>query len=314
MKILITGAAGFIGSHLSEYFLNETEHDVIGVDGFVREELSVIGTRNIASILQHPRFTLIRANMLQLDWTKVLDGVDIVYHLAGIPGVRSSFGRSFATYADSNILATQQLLEACRGTKLQKFIFASTSSVYGEKAGQVSEDAALTPLSPYGVTKQTGEQLCRVYRVNDGVPTVVLRFFTVYGPRQRSDMAFHIFIRSMLKDEPISVYGDGTQTRDFTFVSDCVRGTASVALRPGLIGETINIGGKERASVNEIIQLLETLTGKQARVNYTGTTRGEPKHTWANIARAYQLLGYEPAVTLATGLSLELDDLMKLYS
>ncbi|OXM17160.1 NAD-dependent epimerase/dehydratase family protein [Paenibacillus herberti] len=314
MKILITGVAGFIASHLCEYFLNETEHEVVGVDGFVREELQIIGTRNMISFLHHPRFTLIKENMLQLDWTKRLADVDIIYHLAGIPGVRSSFGSSFSEYVNSNILATQQILKACRGTGVQKLIFASTSSVYGEKIGQVSEEAELSPLSPYGITKQSGEQLCRVYRVNDGVPTVVLRFFTVYGPRQRSDMAFHLFIRRMLADEPIHVYGDGTQTRDFTFIQDCIQGTAAAGLRPGLIGETINIGGAERASVNEIISRLETLIGRKAKVIYTGTTHGEPKHTWADISKASRLLGYKPEVTLDKGLPLEMYDLMKLYS
>ncbi|SDS12382.1 Nucleoside-diphosphate-sugar epimerase [Paenibacillaceae bacterium GAS479] len=314
MKILITGVAGFIASHLCEYFLNETEHEVIGVDGFLREELQTIGTRNMISFLHHPRFTLIKENMLQLDWTKELADVDMIYHLAGIPGVRSSFGSSFSEYVSSNILATQQILKACRGTGVQKLIFASTSSVYGEKIGQVPEEAELTPLSPYGITKQTGEQLCRVYRVNDGVPTVVLRFFTVYGPRQRSDMAFHLFIRRMLADEPIYVYGDGTQTRDFTFIQDCIQGTVAAGLRPGLIGETINIGGAERSSVNEIISRLETLIGRKAKVIYTGTTHGEPKHTWADISKASRLLGYKPEVTLDKGLPLEMYDLMKLYS
>lgn len=314
MKILITGAAGFIGSHLSEYFLRETEHEVIGVDGFLREELQVIGTRNIQSIVQHERFTLIRANMLELDWAPLLADVDVVYHLAGIPGVRSSFGKQFVHYADSNIVATQQLLEASRGTRIKKFIFASTSSVYGEKIGQVAEDATLEPLSPYGVTKHTCEQLCRIYRHIDHVPVVVLRFFTVYGPRQRSDMAFHLFIRSMLKNDPILVYGDGTQSRDFTFIRDCVQATAQVALRDGLIGETINIGGKERASVNDVIATLSKLMGRQAIVHYTGATQGEPKHTWADITKAKTLLNYEPAVTLAEGLALELQDLVKLYS
>ncbi|MCM3746828.1 NAD-dependent epimerase/dehydratase family protein [Paenibacillus pasadenensis] len=314
MKIVVTGAAGFIGSHLCEFFLQHTGHEVVGIDGMVREEFRQIDTRNMELFLDHPRFSFMKANLLQIDWAPVLADADIVCHLAGIPGVRSSFGSSFIDYIDGNIMATQRLLEACAGTAVQKVVFASTSSVYGEKSGPVSEEAVLKPLSPYGVTKQTGEQLCRVYRLSDGIPAVVLRFFTVYGPRQRSDMAFHLFIRHMLAGEPLRIYGDGTQTRDFTYVLDCVRGTAAAALQPGLIGETINIGGAQRASVNEIIGMLEKLTGTKANVVYTGSARGEPKHTWADISKAHSLLGYKPQVTLQQGLSLELDDLKKLYS
>ncbi|SFF32691.1 Nucleoside-diphosphate-sugar epimerase [Paenibacillus algorifonticola] len=311
MKIIVTGAAGFIGSHLCEYLLASGEHEVIGVDAFVREELQWIGTKNMDSFLNHPQFKMITTNMLLIDWKKLLKDVDIIYHLAGIPGVRSSWGTDFQSYVESNILATQQLLEACRQASIKKFVFASTSSVYGETMGQVSEDSPLAPLAPYGVSKLTGEHLCRVYSQN--VPIVILRFFTVYGPRQRSDMAFHRFIKQLLADDPITLIGDGLQSRDFTYISDCVEAIAAVASAPHVIGETINIGGSERATIIQVIRTLELLTGKKAAIAPSGSMHGEPMHTWANISKARRLLQYEPKISLKTGLAKELAYFSNLY-
>ncbi|RCW49434.1 NAD-dependent epimerase/dehydratase family protein [Paenibacillus prosopidis] len=306
MKIVVTGAAGFIGSHLCEFLLKSGKHEVIGIDAFVRDELKIIGTKNIETFHLHPKFMLVTSDLLQIDWVKTLEDVDIVYHLAGIPGVRSSWGNHFRHYAETNILATQQLLEACRNSKVQKFVYASTSSVYGETSGRVPEDRITAPLSPYGVSKLTGEHLCRVYWKNDGVPIVILRYFTVYGPRQRSDMAFHRFIKQMIASEPITLIGDGTQSRDFTYISDCIEATAAVASLPSLIGETINIGGKERSSIMNVIHTLENLMGKQAHIVNIGAMRGEPMHTWADISKAARLLKYEPKVSLTEGLAEEL--------
>lgn len=312
MRILVTGAAGFVGSHLCEKLLNDG-HEVIGIDALVRDELKQIGVRNAEAAIAHPRFKLRTENLLSVNWDDVLEDIDIVYHLAGIPGVRSSWGEDFGLYVINNIGATQRLLEACKGKKLQKFIFVSTSSVYGEKAGMVSEDAVPLPLSPYGVSKLTGEHLCRVYWHNEGVPVVILRYFTVYGPRQRSDMAFHRFIRQILMNRPVTLYGDGTQSRDFTFVADCAAATAAVAAAENVIGETINIGGKERASIMEVIQLLEKLTGRQVNVEYSGGLKGEPMHTWADISKAERLLGYTPKVGLVEGLRQEIEYLKSYY-
>jgi nucleoside-diphosphate-sugar epimerase len=306
MKIVVTGAAGFIGSHLCEFLLKSGIHEVIGIDAYVRDELKIIGNKNIETFQSHPKFTMISSDLLQIDWDKTLEGVDIVYHLAGIPGVRSSWGNNFHHYANTNILATQQLLEACKNTALKKFVYVSTSSVYGETSGRVTEDTSTAPLSPYGISKLTGEHLCRVYWKNDGVPIVILRYFTVYGPRQRSDMAFHRFIKQMIANEPITLIGDGTQSRDFTYISDCIEATAAVATNSSLIGETINIGGKERSSIINVIHILENLTGKQAHIVNIGAMRGEPMHTWADISKAARLLKYDPKISLKEGLAEEL--------
>lgn len=313
MKIIVTGAAGFIGSHLCERLLKEKETTVIGIDGFIDPTLNQFKHRNIVNLLAHPRFQFSNENLLTIDWSRTLSNVDVIYHLSGIPGVRSSWGKQFELYTTHNIIVTQRLLEACKNIGLKHFIYASTSSVYGESTGKVSEDFTPAPLSPYGVTKLTGEYLCNVYAENYGIPVTVLRYFTVYGPRQRSDMAFHRFIHCMLTDQPIPIYGDGSQTRDFTYISDCVEGTAAVLHAKNVIGETINLGGKERKSILEVIEILETVTGKKATLNVIGDTRGEPRHTWADITKAEQLLHYHPSIPLKEGLLHELADLRIMY-
>ncbi|MEK8131487.1 NAD-dependent epimerase/dehydratase family protein [Paenibacillus filicis] len=315
MRILVTGAAGFIGSHLCEKLLQDPRHEVIGMDAFVPSTSPIsVREQNLTNLLRNTRFQFLQQDLRQADWTAVLPRVDVIYHLAGIPGVRSSWGNDFQHYVSHNILATQSLLEACRQFPISKFIYASTSSVYGEQSGAVPEHAVTRPLSPYGVSKLTGEHLCRVYAHNNGLPVVILRFFTVYGPRQRTDMAFHRFIRQLLHQEPITIYGDGTQSRDFTFVQDCVSAVASVLDAPEVIGETINIGGKERATVLESLALLEDLLGVQGNYQFIGKIYGEPSQTWADIRKAHKLLGYEPQVTLRQGLALECEYMRKLYN
>jgi nucleoside-diphosphate-sugar epimerase len=205
------------------------------------------------------------------------------------------------------------MLEACIPHPPSRIIVASTSSVYGHKHGKVPESAPPAPLSPYGVSKLTAEHLCRAYQEGFGLPIVILRYFTVYGPRQREDMAFHRFIRQMLKGEPLIVFGDGTQTRDFTYVGDCVEATAAALDAGGVLGETINIGGRERASVLEVIGMLERIAGRRADIQPGGPTLGEPKHTWADISKAERLLGYRPTTGLVRGLQREWEDLRSLY-
>ena len=309
MKILVTGAAGFIGSHLCERLLQMKDIDVIGIDGFINPSLNQSKQRNLRLLLTHPRFQFHQVDLRQADLERFLDGVQVVYHLAGIPGVRTSWGTDFQAYVEHNIVATQILLEAVREFPLEKFIYVSTSSVYGEKVGKVAEDSIPTPLSPYGVSKLTGEYLCKVYQVSYGIPLVILRYFTVYGPRQRSDMAFHQFIIRILHHEPIKIFGDGLQTRDFTYIRDCVEGTALALQAEGVIGETINIGGRERASILEVISLIEDLLNVKATLEFTERLKGDPRDTWADISKAQAILNYNPVSSLKTGLEQEINDI-----
>ncbi|MBM7622027.1 nucleoside-diphosphate-sugar epimerase [Bacillus tianshenii] len=313
MNILVTGAAGFVGSHLCESLLEEPTYHVTGVDTFIGPTPPSFKRMNLQNLLDHPRFCFMQTNLLNTNLEQLLNGVDAIYHLSAIPGVRSSWGDEFAPYMDNNILATQKLLESVKSINIKRFIYISTSSVYGEKVGKVCEDAALNPLSPYGITKLTGEQLCRVYENSFGLPLVVLRYFTVYGPRQRPDMAFHRFMRQIYTNQPITIFGDGLQTRDFTYIDDCITGTKKALTADGVIGETINIGGKERSSILGIISTLEKVTGRKALLSFSGRLKGEPHHTWADISKAERLLEYSPAIPLKGGLEKEWNYIQELY-
>ena len=304
MKALVTGAAGFIGSHLSEA-LTESGADVVGVDCFTDYYGRDVKERNLAALRARPGFTFVEADLQAAPLRQLLDGVTHVFHLAAQAGVRKSWGDDFHVYTSNNIDATQQLLEAAKGRPLHRFVYASSSSVYGDVATiPMREDAYLQPLSPYGVTKLAAEHLCHLYHVNHGVPTVSLRLFTVYGPRQRPDMAFHRFIRAALTDQPITVYGDGAQTRDFTYVSDIVAAGLAAGDR-GTPGAVYNIAGGSRVSVNETLDLVSRLTGRPLSVRREAAQKGDMRDTFADTSRARAELGFTPRFPLERGLAEE---------
>jgi UDP-glucose 4-epimerase len=238
-----------------------------------------------------------------LDLHQLLDGVDYFFHLAGQPGVRASWGTEFERYADNNIMATQMLLEAAKGKKLRKFVYASTSSVYGDTSDlPMREDGLTRPVSPYGVSKLAAEHLCYLYCKAFAVPTVALRFFTVYGPRQRPDMFFHIFMRGLLRSEEIPLYDDGEQTRDFTFCSDIIDGVLGAANYPGS-GEVFNLGGGSETSLLDAIALAERIAGRKARLKRLDRQKGDVRHTSASLEAARAKLAYAPKVKLEEGLA-----------
>ncbi len=304
MNALVTGAAGFIGSHLCGRLLDRGAR-VTGVDCFTDYYPRAIKQANLETVLKRPGFTFVESTIQQADLSKLLDGVTHVFHLAAQAGVRKSWGRDFAVYTVNNIEATQRLLEACVGRPLERLVYASSSSVYGDRVSiPMREDALPQPVSPYGVTKLAAEQLCYLYSVNHGVPATSLRYFTVYGPRQRPDMGFHRFISAALRDEPITVFGDGQQTRDFTYVADAVAATVAAGER-GVVGRAYNIGGGSRVTVNEVLDIIGRVTGRRLRIERGPEQKGDMRDTYADSSLARDDLGFAPAVTLADGLAEE---------
>ena len=299
MRALVTGCAGFIGSHLVDRLL-QMGYEVAGIDCFTDYYPSEIKKANISNSLAHPNFRLIEQNILDIDRDKFPE-VDHVFHLAAQAGVRASWGKNFEIYARNNIEATQRLLESYKGREIQKFVYASSSSVYGEAELPMREDSLLKPVSPYGVTKLAAENLCNLYYRNYHLPIISLRYFTVYGPRQRPDMAIHRFVRAVLNGEEITVYGDGKQTRDFTYVDEVIEATL-LAAKSGVVGEVLNIGGGGRMSVNQLIKKIEKITGKKAKLKYTEGQKGDVKDTLANITKAKEILNWQPTVKIEEGL------------
>ncbi|MGH7751528.1 MAG: NAD-dependent epimerase/dehydratase family protein [Gemmatimonadales bacterium] len=306
MRALVTGAAGFVGSHLCERLLWEG-HEVVGVDAFVPNYPRAWKEANLRRLRDHARFRLVEADLCAMDLERLLGDVEVVFHQAAMPGVRSSWGDEFHVYVDHNIRATQRLLEAAIGVRhLRRIVYASSSSVYGDApALPLGEDAVPQPLSPYGVTKLAAEHLCRLYARTSGVATVSLRYFTVYGPRQRPDMAFHRFAAAILQDGEVIVYSDGEQTRDFTFVDDAVEANLRAATRPVEPGAVFNVGGGARISLNAALRLLEDAAGRKARVVHREAQRGDMRHTYADTRRAQTVLDFRPAVPMGEGLRRE---------
>jgi nucleoside-diphosphate-sugar epimerase len=299
MKCLVTGAAGFIGSHLCERLLH-LGHAVVGLDAFISYYSRSVKEANLATARNHPDFTLFGADLRDADLAAVLDGVEAVFHLAAMPGLPRSW-TDFALYESCNIAGTQRLLEAARRTPgLRRFVYASTSSVYG-RFGSGDETLPTRPSSPYGVTKLAAEHLCRAYGEEYGLPLVVLRYFSVYGPRQRPDMGCHRFIHALLHGDEIVVYGDGLQTRGNTYVDDCVAATVAALGAPA--GEIYNVGGGETASVWDIIGKLERILGCSAAVRREPPRPGDQRFTAADAGKLKRHVGWTPAVGLDQGLT-----------
>jgi nucleoside-diphosphate-sugar epimerase len=304
MKALVTGAAGFIGSTLSERLLADGA-EVTGIDSFTDYYPRPIKERNLAGPRAHRKFQFIESRLQDADLPALLRDRTHVFHLAAQAGVRKSWGRDFAVYTINNIEATQTLLEACANVKLERLVYASSSSVYGDHVPlPMREDALPQPVSPYGVSKLAAEQLCYLYFSNYGVPATSLRYFTVYGPRQRPDMAFHRFLQATQRGEQIRLFGDGNQTRDFTFVADAVSATVAAGHR-GVPGRVYNIGGGSRVSMNEVIVTIGRVTGRRAPVTVDPVQKGDMRHTYADTSLAHADLGFAPTVSLEEGLAKE---------
>jgi len=306
MKAVVTGCAGFIGSHLSTALLDRGA-DVTGLDCFTDYYPRAAKEANLSPLRDRRGFRFVEDRLEKMDLAPLLDGATHVFHLAAQAGVRKSWGRDFRTYTVENVDATQALLEAVKERPLVRLVYASSSSVYGDAAEiPMREDARPQPVSPYGVTKLAAEHLCSLYHTNFGVPAVSVRYFTVYGPRQRPDMAFHRFLRAALKGDPITLYGDGTQTRDFTFVADAVAATVAAGDR-GVPGGVYNIGGGSRVSMNEVLTLIERVTGRPLDVRREPPQKGDMRDTYADTSRARADLRFAPSVTLEEGLRAEKD-------
>jgi nucleoside-diphosphate-sugar epimerase len=300
---LVTGVAGFIGSTLAERLLGDG-HRVIGVDCFTNYYPRAIKEGNLAGLLNHPQFSFSDTNLASGDLSGIVHTVEYVFHQAGQPGVLPSWGRLFDQYVTNNIVATQRLLEALKDKHLKRFLFASSSTIYGAvQELPVRETSLPLPIVPYGVTKLAAEHLVNLYHYNFGLPVLTLRYFSVYGPRQRPDMAFHKFIGAIARGETIQLYGDGEQTRDATYVGDIVQANVlAMQADAAADGAVFNIGGGEHVTVNHLIHEMEKLIERSARVQHIAPQAGEVRHTWADTTRAREALGFVPGVSLDEGL------------
>ena len=304
VRALVTGTAGFVGSHTSEALLR-LGHEVRGLDALTDYYDPALKKANLRPLQESSSFEFLQADLRDADLAAALDGVDVVFHLAAQPGVRASWQDGFSAYVDANVLATQRLLEATRSSSVSRFVYASSSSVYGRAASYpTSEETPTRPFSPYGVTKLAAEHLCSLYADNWGLPTVSLRYFTVYGPRQRPDMAMNRFIAAALDDRPVPVYGDGEQVRDFTFVEDVVAANLAAGLTPDVPpGTVVNVAGGGSITVNGLVDLLGSAVGHPVRTEEHPRQPGDVHQTGGTIDLAGRLLGWQPKVSVPEGLA-----------
>jgi UDP-glucuronate 4-epimerase len=306
-RALVTGCAGFIGSHLTESLLRDNI-SVLGVDCFNANYGRAQKLDNLRHASSWDSFEFIPLDLSDGDLQDLVADVDVVFHLAAEPGVRSSWGRHFKRYVKNNILATQQLLGALKEIPGRRLVYASSSSIYGQATSfPTTEDAIAAPRSPYGLTKLSGEHLCNLYHANHGLEVASLRYFTVFGPRQRPDMAFNIFCRAAVSDEEITVYGDGYQTRDFTFVSDVVAGTRAAATASIDSGGAYNIGGGLRGSLRDVFDTIESLSGRPLRLVFGEEQPGDVRDTGAETSKARSHLAFAPATSLLDGIAAEFE-------
>jgi UDP-glucuronate 4-epimerase len=302
--ILVTGAAGFIGSHLVDQLLADGS-EVVGVDAFTGYYSRRRKERNLASAIREDGFRLVEGDLLELDLDELLRGVRSVVHLAGEPGVRRSWGGHFSRYLERNVLSTQRLLEAVWRNGTPSFVYSSSSSVYGPDPGYpVGEDHGRRPASPYGFSKLAAEDLIQLYVRERAVSATILRYFSVYGPRQRPEMALSRFISAAFRGRPVEVFGDGEQKRDMTYVSDAVKATVAALGAP--VG-VYNVGGGTRATVNEMIDAVGRVTGASVEVRYGPVAEGDVRSTWADSGRAVRVLGYRPRVGLDEGIEAQVE-------
>lgn len=307
MRALVTGCAGFIGSHLTESLLKDGAQ-VLGVDCFNDNYGRSDKLRNLEQARSWDSFEFVPIDLARGHLQDLVVECDVIFHLAAEPGVRASWGQRFETYIRNNVLATQHVLDAVRSAPGARVVYASSSSVYGEAASlPTSEETLPQPYSPYGVTKLAAEHLCSLYHGNYGVPTVSLRYFSVYGPRQRPDMAFHRFSKAILTGDEIHVFGDGLQTRDFTYVADVVRATRAAGDAGRAVGRIYNIGGGSRISVREALEELQRLAGRTTEVLYEEQQRGDVRDTGADTTAAKRDLAFEPMTSVSDGLAAEFD-------
>jgi UDP-glucuronate 4-epimerase len=311
MRALVTGCAGFIGSHLADSLLADG-HSVLGIDCFNDNYRRAPKLANLQQARDYDRFEFVPIDLARGDLAEPVEECDTIFHLAAEPGVRSSWGDRFELFVRNNVLATQRLLEAAASDPGRRLVYASSSSIYGNAITVPTPESTIpAPYSPYGVTKLSGEHLCQLYRENHGLETVSLRYFTVYGPRQRPDMALHRFCAATISGRPITIFGDGKQVRDFTFVHDVVAATCAAGVAAAAPGRAYNVGGGVQVSIRRVLELLAGLAARPLDIRYDDSQAGDVGETSADTTRAAAELGYEPQVGFEEGLRAEFEWLLE---